>query len=102
PGLGHQGRVQPVPRGRDGDVGGRAAEELLEGTHLLQWHPVVEGVDVHAGPPHGDQVPHHAATASRYPTDVRTSATGSGPAAVAGSAGSPARIVSCSSTCQPA
>ena len=45
-----------VARGRDGDVGRAAAEELLEGAHLLEADAVLERIDVDARAPDGDDV----------------------------------------------
>ena len=54
--LGDEGDGVPVTGGGHRDVGGAPAEELLEGAHVLEPDPVLEGVDVDTRPPHGDEV----------------------------------------------
>ena len=101
-----------VAGGSHGDVRRAPAEELLEGAHILEPDPVLEGVDVDTGPAHRDQVvvllrthvqaswvsgSSEPAMARMWAIDARTSATGSTPV----SSGAPMRMVSCSSTYQP-
>ncbi len=52
----HERGAVAVPGRGDSDVGGAATEELLEGVHVLEAHPVVERVEVDAGAPDGDDV----------------------------------------------
>ncbi len=50
-------RAAPAVPGRgDGDVGGAAAEELAERLDLIEADPDLEGVDVDADAPHGQDV----------------------------------------------
>ncbi len=73
-GAGDQRGAAPVPGRGDRDVGGAAAEELLERLHVLQAHAVLEGVDVDPGAPHGDQVVCRGAGLRRHLRPPRRSA----------------------------
>ncbi len=55
-GLGDHRHPAAQPGRRDGDVGGRAAQELPEGVRLRQRYARFQRVEIHPDAPHRDQV----------------------------------------------
>jgi len=65
PDLRHDRGASAETCGRDGDVGGRAAEHLPEGPDLREWDADLLWVEVDGDPPHRQHLRRHSAAVAR-------------------------------------